>query len=455
MPESWPIRKWNNIRLIFEGRLIFHNFSCYYVPPCNNVYLKFKTFFLVLKLIKMNKYSVVIALIICCFSCSNDDLDQDYQDYNPAPKWPSESIQFNNHLAFELYSTILRSEPDSNLCISPYSVYSFLGMLANAARGETLSELQTLMGLDGVSIPEMNSKFREVNAIMLEADPMVQILTANSLWYHNCMTVLPVYRQSLELTYQAHLSQVDFYDPATLGLINEWANLNTKGLIPEMLKEMPANTIFILANAVYFNGTWTNVFDKRKSRVWPFKKLDRSYVPMVKMEINTDFKMFDHHSWTGIEMPYGNESWAMYAFLPKQVMQLDKLTLWLRDNWESVSSQFHLEDNVKLQFPRFEIRNNIDLKPVLKDLGINKLFGLEADLSAMTNSFTMIDWVQHQSTIKVTEDGTEAAAITSGGGVGAAPPSGLIFDHPFVYLIVEKSTRLILFMGQVMDPSIS
>ncbi|MCD6347426.1 MAG: serpin family protein [Bacteroidales bacterium] len=409
----------------------------------------------------MKKSRLIILAIICCLSVSctketpgdpSDDLHGGF--IVPAPPPPIEEVEVDNYFALDLYTKIFQDHPHENLCVSPQSIYTFLAMLANGTGGETRDEVLNALRLEGYSTNMLNDWFTKLIRTLDDKDPGVKFEQSNSFWYQKEMMINSGFRQNLSEYYQADIFPVDFCDPQTLGLMNNWVDEKTHGLISEIVSVIPPGTVFNLTNAIYFNGKWTHVFNKKRTKYSSFRKLDRTYTTMEMMRLQESFRCLDHPSWFGVEIPYGNESWAMYAFLPKQLMELDKLTLWLRDNWSQIRTKFQTKTEQKLNFPRFELSNKFDIKPYLQSQGIAKAMTSSADFSPMTKTPVWLDWVIHKTVIKVTEDGTEAAAITSGGGTTGVGPYGLVFDHPFSYIIAEKSTGLILFIGQVMDPAV-
>lgn len=254
---------------------------------------------------------------------------------------------------------------------------------------------------------------------MVQADPKVTYEAANSFWYQTGINVNQTFRTDLTHYYDAEVYPVDFNSPGTLNLIN---------------------------------GEWTYKFDRKATKPWSFYKLDRTRVQIAVMANNQAYRYYNHPSWHGLEMTYGSGNWAMYVFMPRQTGSLDKLTTWLIDNWKDIRTQFESDKSIKVYFPQFTIENDFDLIPQMESLGINRVFHPGANFSRMMKQPVFLGKVIHKTYIKVNEDGTEAAAVTSAWGVMGSP-SGLFFDHPFTYIIAERTTGLILFIGQVMDPS--
>ena len=105
-----------------------------------------------------------------------------------------------------------------------------------------------------------------------------------------------------------------------------------------------------------------------------------------------------------------------------------------------------------------EFKTKYDLKNVLSKMGMSSAFSYYADFSKMDGTKELyIDEVYHQAFISVDEKGTEAAAAT---GVvmnlkSAMPSPTNTFraDHPFIFLIQDKETNTILFLGKVTNPN--
>ena len=398
------------------------------------------------------------ALVTCCLSLScareeplPDGIESTAGFVMPAPPQALPSIAADNRFGLRIYESIYRASPDSNLCVSPFSIRTALSLVANGANGESLAEIVRAFGLSGTELAAMNESYQDLTARLAATDRKVTYESANSFWYQEGMTIRPGFLTNMGY-YRADVFPVNFRDHSTLGLINGWVCQKTHGKIEKIVDAIPPGTLMNLTNAIYFNGEWTWKFNPDNTKWWSFKKLDRTHVDMSAMGNTKAYRFYEHPSWYGLEMPYGNGSWAMYVFMPKTPGLLDQLTPWVAANWEAIRTKFESDKPIEIRFPRFKIENSYDLKPLLQQLGINRVFNPGADFSNMTDSPLWIGKAIHKTYIRVNEDGTEAAGVTSFFGIMGSPP-GLFFDHPFLYVIAERSTGLILFIGQVTDPS--
>jgi serine protease inhibitor len=141
------------------------------------------------------------------------------------------------------------------------------------------------------------------------------------------------------------------------------------------------------------------------------------------------------------------------------------------ENWAALRSRLkeaqtagpvrlHVANSLWLQvsLPKFKITwGTAELSQPLQTLGIRQAFGQNADFSGMTGTRELfIGFVLHKAFVEVNEEGTEAAAATGVGMVRSMakpPPKVFRADHPFLFLIREKSTGCILFAGRLADPS--
>ncbi len=407
----------------------------------------------------MKKLTLISVLVIICLSNSctkelppadgspaGDDL------YSPAPPALYPGFTVSNEFGLKLYETLYRAAPDSNLCISPFSIRTCLSLVANGAAGEDLQEILKALNVKDNDLVALNEDYKNLATYLTGADPDVTFESANSLWYQDGINVFQPFRSDLNDYYQAEVFPVDFKASGTIKLINDWVSNKTHEKITEIVRVIPPNTVMNLTNAIYFNGEWTHKFNRNLTKPYTFKKLDQTRVNIAVMQQTRDFRYYEHPSWFGLEMTYGgNERWAMYTFMPKKIGSLKKLTEWLVVNWKDVRTQFESDQPIMVYYPIFKMENTFHLIPTLANQGINRIFSMGANFSRMTDEKVFIGEVIHKTYIRVNEDGTEAAAVTSAWPMTGGP-SGLFFDHPFTYIIAERSTGLILFIGQVMDP---
>ena len=153
-------------------------------------------------------------------------------------------------------------------------------------------------------------------------------------------------------------------------------------------------------------------------------------------------------------MAYGNGVFNMTFLLPKKGHTVADITATLKKlGWNAVRRSMESR-TVDLWIPRFETRFGMKLNDILSAMGMPRSFDVSlAQFKAMSEYALYLDFVRQDAAIKVDEDGTEAAVVSSAGmkkEMEAAPLEPAVFhaDHPFIYLITESSTGVILFAGR-------
>ncbi|WP_280746662.1 serpin family protein [Parabacteroides sp. PF5-9] len=362
--------------------------------------------------------------------------------------------QQNNLFAFELLKTVYKNEiPGKNILISPLSASLALGMLNNGAGGITHEEMQRVLGYKDISREAMNGYFQKMIEIMHEIDPDVAFRSANSIWIENQFPVLDAFIDTNKTFYDAEVRNENFSDPETVNLINNWCSEKTEGTIPEILDHIDANAVMYLINALYFNGSWTVPFDKELTTEETFYNQNRQErsVPMMNHDMliyygeNNVFKL--------AELPYGNEAFSMVFILPHEDVSIASAI----DELEEGTFYRKLATDVLLKIPRFKIDYERSLSEDLREMGLQSMFGNDANFSLIHPTEPLIvSNVLQKTFIEITEEGTDASAA-SGVEIGYGSYGGeeepLIYtfylNRPFIYLIREKDTGTIFFMGVV------
>ncbi|HMD54211.1 MAG TPA: serpin family protein, partial [Phycisphaerae bacterium] len=263
--------------------------------------------------------------------------------------------------------------------------------------------------------------------------------------------------------FDATVESIDFTDPAAVDVINDWASQKTHGKIPDIANGMidPEQTQMFLANAVYFKGKWADPFDASDTKDRPFNLRDGSQKTLPMM---TKSKTFTYRHGTGyqaVRLPYLDDNLSMYVFLPDTNSSPKNLLNILNgDKWRRITKPGFSDRYGKLVLPKFKLNYSVELKEPLQSLGIKAAFGANsADFSGINSRTNLyISGAVQKTFVEVKEEGTEAAAVTGdamvSGGSEMVPqdPFEMIVDRPFLFLIEDNQTGIILFMGVVVDP---
>ena len=363
---------------------------------------------------------------------------------------PPEITTASNGFAIDFYRQI--SDDDGNVFFSPLSVYVALSIVGEGARGETASQIQGAFDFE----PDAELRHRQTAGLMSSLnwpDPHATLTMANSLWLAEWFEPYDSYVGIIQDTYQADIGSVDFVGDG-VGLINEWAAEKTQGKIQDVLKRGAVDelTAAVVLNAIYFKGTWAEQFpigDTHESDFW-------TGTAEVKADFMSIRKRFDYTQSDEVQilkMPYRGDRLSMLVMLPQDKDGISLLEKTVTPEQIGQWRRSLHDTDLFVVMPKFEVRTHYELTPHLESLGVTHLFDRHAaDLSEMADleRNLHVDQVTQDAYIKVNEEGTEAAAVTTAR-LQSRPQ--FVADHPFMFLIQDDKSGTILFMGRVSDPS--
>lgn len=386
-----------------------------------------------------------------------DDSDQNAEipDDNPLKKLDlntrSEAfVQQGKSFAFDFIRRVNEVQEESFI-VSPLSMQFLLGMVLDGAQGETADEICRVLGYEAGDSQAAD----EFASTLLEQLPALDKLTTlsigNAVFANQSYPILDSYRSRVSQYYDAELSNLDFTD---IGLatnqINDWCSDRTNGLIPKVLDRVDPAVLAYLMNALYFKGQWQEKFPAEATANETFvdEKGKESTVPMMKNHRLFPFQENDVFS--AVRLPYGNGAFQMTVILPQKGKVIQDAVSFLDAHGWSESPDRWSKREVDVWLPKFETKFHIDLNQLLREMGMPTAFDeLKADFRAMSAQALFLSQVMQDAVIKVDEEGTEAAAVSTGFMETSLPQYTMFHaDHPFLYLITESSTGAILFAGK-------
>ena len=341
-------------------------------------------------------------------------------------------------------------EEEENTLVSPMSVLSALAMTANGARGETRSQMENTLG---GTVEQLNGA---LTGLGQEEDSPLYL--ANSIWFAEGgrITPNPDFLQINADYYRAGVFEAPF-DQTTVTDINRWVKEHTHGMVEEILKKIPHDTVMYLINALAFEAEWENPY--QKDDVWQqaFTNQAGEVQQVSMMHSEETFYLRDDQA-QGFMKYYQGGRYAFVALLPDKgnsvldyVEGLDGQQLKaLLDNPTSVP--------VMTTMPKFESEMEVDLREVLKEMGMDLPFDSAqadfTDLGTSPEGNLYINQVFHKVYLEVEEKGTRGGAATAVEmNTEAAPEEQMVvtLDRPFVYMVVDTSSMLPVFMGTVLS----
>ena len=370
-----------------------------------------------------------------------------------------QAVGKNNDFAFNFYRLLIQ-QPDikgKNIITSPLSVTYAIGMLNDGAKGKTSEEMTSMLGFENGTANDINELCRQLINEAPKIDEQVVLKLADCIVANLDIELTDQYQKDMTDFYQAEVFCKDFSQKSTITFINDWCNQHTEGNIKEIIHELNPEQKIVLMNAIYFKASWSGKFEKEETKKEKFTREDgvSSAVQMMHRRDATEYTSNDVYATIGL--PYGHGSnWRMYVLLPHEGMTVNDVLGGLNNSsWnDNLSKMEGMGVDVKL--PKFKTESEMELNGVLKALGASTMFGLTADFSPMTKDATQlfIDLIKQKATIEVSEEGTEASAVTINmmcssniDGGGGTPIPLFHANRPFIYLIQESTSGAIFFMG--------
>jgi serpin B len=343
--------------------------------------------------------------------------------------------------------------------VSPLGAALALAIVYDAATGETRAEMARLLALD----LDAEGAARDFSALhaSLETDE-VELAAAASLWAKEGLPLAPGFLRRAREIHGARIESVDFADAGTAERMNAWAEEETRGMIGHFV-DPPFDplTILFIVSAVYFKGCWETPFAREATRPAPFHRADGTTVEVPTMTRTGEAGYLEDGGVTGVRLPYGGGRFALYVVVPDGGgvdALIDGLT---PERWEGWTRGFG-EREVAMEIPRFTASGGFDLVAPLTALGMASAFDMDR---AELGSLLPPDWpaalkpyvseaTQH-TYVRVDEEGTEAAAVTSfavAARAALAEPPRFAADRPFLAAVRDDETGALLFIGRVDDP---
>lgn len=393
-----------------------------------------------------------LFFLICSFlfivtGCSGDDDSSiGNNERKEVSLTRSEQTQVGqcNGFAFRLFNAL---QGDKSMMVSPVSVVYALGMLNNGAAGETKAQINEVLGFNGDDADGVNAFCKKLLDEALTLDKKSKLMIANNIYVNKDYELQPAFVQKAREYYQASPEKLDFSNPSTLGHINRWASDHTEGIIKNVLDKIDPSMVSYLLNAIYFKGEWATPFDKDQTKKEGFYG-GKNLVDMMNCKRKFDYT--ESEDLQALRMPYGNGAYSMTILLPRLGKSLsDILEIMTAEEWKELTTALSLA-LVDVKMPKFETTTEVCLNDVLSDLGMPKAFTREAEFPDFCNVPTLIGFCKQSSQIKVDEEGTVAAAVTTVVMESEYVPAERAEFHatrPFIYVISETSTGAIFFIG--------
>ncbi|MFS7938977.1 putative Serpin family protein [Helianthus anomalus] len=384
-----------------------------------------------------------------------------------------QSISNQTHVSTTLTTHLLSKNPNTNVVFSPLSIHVVLSLVAAGSNGQTLDQL--LGFLKTKDVDDLNTLSSQlVSLILADGSPSggPRLSFANGVWVDKTLDLKPSFKEIVDTVYKAASNQVDFQTKAAevTNEVNSWAEKQTNGLIKQVLPADAVNssTRLVFANAVYFKGAWSEKFDQSKTKESDFHLLDGNKVQVPFMTSKKKQFVNEYNDFKVLGLPYlkgqDNRQFTMYFYLPDAKNGLPSLIQKIGSTSDFFDRHIPRQKVEVGQFllPKFKISFGFEASDALKELGLVLPFhggdGLTEMVDSSVGQSLYVSSIHHKSFVEVNEEGTEAAAASAAvvmlRSIKSNDKVDFVADHPFLFVIREDLTGVVLFMGQVIDPRV-
>ncbi len=374
-----------------------------------------------------------------------------------------------NEALFNLSKNVIQSElsdTSDNIMVSPVSIERCFALAIEGANGETREQLEKAIYsnlpfedtaykigtiCDKLSYYDVDA-YDDKNNHIDETRKAFKV--ANSIWINSDADDFKIkteYKDRIGINYKAEEFEIPFSDGPNP--INNWVNTNTDGMIPSILNDLTPDDMTVLVNATMFKGEWVDKFEN-DSPEKNFTDSDGSIKQVDFMRSYKDDRYVQIKDRDAFVKQYNNK--FMYiGILPKENESTNELLkeLEYKDIIKGLGNNTNYD--LVLDFPKYKYESSMSLVKVFKQLGVDLAFGNEADFSNMSDKPLHISDVLHKTYVELDENGTEAAAVTAitmdlnSAAIEQTPVKELVFNRPFIYMIVSTNDKLPVFVGVV------
>ena len=407
---------------------------------------------------------IILAASPMLIACSNDN-DNDFDGVQTEPSEETittleisskgrTAVDAANEMSFSLMESIAQqSKDETNACISPVSLIQLLTLMSNGADTEGLEAILTRFNLgngDQQALSELNELCKAFVTKLPKLDKNVTCSFSNSLWTAPQNTIKNSYSEVLNEYFKGVLINENPGGKDGMMKINSFINEKTNGLIPQFLKTPLDNGCGLaLLNTIYFHGLWSAPFDTKDTRKNEFKNAtgltsNVDYMCALGNIRNTEF-----NGQRMVNIPFGNETYSISFILPSE----GSTSFPTLAEWKALSQSL-AESYIKLELPKFDIEyiedDMIKYLPEFSELTFPNILSDNTE-----NKEIQFNRIIHATRLSISEDGCEGAGASLGAnwilGIDSPQPKAIVFNRPFYFVISEKSTNAILFMGQIQN----
>ncbi|NXX12912.1 A1AT2 antiproteinase, partial [Podargus strigoides] len=365
----------------------------------------------------------------------------------------------NADFAFQFFKEVTLETPNKNIFFSPVSISTALAMLALGARSTTQTQI-----LEGLTFnltefqeEEIHEGFHNLIHMLSHPEGGVQLNMGNAIFLTDNLKPLKKFLDDAKALYELESFTIDFNKPTEAEKqINDYTERKTHGKITNLVKDMDPQTVMLLASFVFFKGNWEKPFKPEHTKESEFfvDAETTVKVPMMHQMGSFDFYFDEELLCTVVRLHYNGSATAFLVLPAKGKMKQLEQTL-VKETIQKWSDNL-FQSLLSLYFPKFSISGSYEITNFLRKMGIVDVFTDQADLSGITSTPELkVSKVVHKAALDVDERGTEAAVATAAEIMTISLPPTVVFNHPFLLLIFDRDTNSTLFIGKIVNPTVT
>ncbi|NJK85015.1 MAG: hypothetical protein HC906_02585 [Bacteroidales bacterium] len=279
-----------------------------------------------------------------------------------------------------------------------------MAMTYNGSNGDTRTAMENTLKKSGLTIEEINMAYKELMQGLTSVDPKVILNIANSIWYREDFYVLPDFLQINTDYFESEVNALDFSNPASIDIINDWVSQKTNNKIETIIDQIPSEAVMYLINAIYFNGIWKYEFKKEDTHLQEFFPEGVASYQTPMMHLTDSVNFFSNDLFSSIELPYGNGHYSMFFYLPKSGKTVDDVVSSLSPETWSDWLNSYTKEKVSVSIPKFKFEFEDTLNNELTSMGMGIAFTGQADFSKINPEYDLyISMVKQKAYVDVNE----------------------------------------------------
>ncbi|MEE0945852.1 MAG: serpin family protein [Acutalibacteraceae bacterium] len=408
------------------------------------------------KALRITAILLCVSLLLCgCGGSSSADLMTGIvaQKVSVAEDVSAFFIKGQFDLSASLLKEISATEND-NFMISALSLSNSLGMVLNGAKGETADEISGALFANNGTEHYNKALYTYSHSIGKELSSL------NSVWYRNDnrLSVEKNFLQNCADYYGAAARKIDFNEDGRK-LINDWVKESTAGKIDGIVDKIEENSVMYLINALTFESPWSSQYPDNAVKTGEFTTSQGNKVS-VDMMTSRESAYIEYNGAKGFVKPYAMANYLFAAVLPPENMDINEYISYLSGDDIKILANGYRGKDVTVTLPKFSFEYTLEANTALEKAGIKTAFDMnKADFSAMgkmkNKENIYLSKVIHKTYIKVDNQGTSAGAVSNAEmavKTSLSDAESLVFDRPFVFMILDGVYNIPVFIGVVNNP---